>query len=189
MGMGDPQRRRRGTAHQLSRKALTTNSQTSKNWTGPSPRKRLRVTQAPMTAVWSFQGLRGSHGNLFRGVQTEDSVCGSLSLWNWLTQATVTSTATQTLEDGRSLQQWRSIQGQHWLDLQKVQHTPSLPSACGGTLGAPRQRCWNRMQGAFKMSLRHVDPEQELWGRNCALLLGACAEGRRRKGAGRGATG
>ena len=45
-------------------------------------------------------------------VQTEDSVCGSLFLWDWLTSATVTSTATQTLDDGRSLHQWRSIQGQ-----------------------------------------------------------------------------
>ena len=45
-------------------------------------------------------------------VQTEDPVCGSLSLWDWLTPATVTSTATQTLDDGRSLHYWRSIQGQ-----------------------------------------------------------------------------
>ena len=43
----------------------------------------------------------------------------SLSLWDWLTSATVTSTATQTLDDERSLHQWRSIQG---LELQKVQH-------------------------------------------------------------------
>ena len=53
-------------------------------------------------------------------VQTEDSVSGSLSLWGWLAPATVTSTATQTLDGGRSLHQWRSIQEQCWLDLQKV---------------------------------------------------------------------
>ena len=46
-------------------------------------------------------------------MQTEDSVSGSLTLFDWLTPATVTSTATQTLDDGRSLHQWRSIQGQH----------------------------------------------------------------------------
>ena len=57
------------------------------------------------------------------GVQTEDSVNESLSSWDWLTSATVTSTATQTLDDGRSLHQWRSIQEQHWLELQKVQHS------------------------------------------------------------------
>ena len=56
------------------------------------------------------------------GVQTEDSVCGLLSLWDWLTSATVTSTAAQTLNDGRSLHQWRSIQEQNLLELQKVQH-------------------------------------------------------------------
>ena len=56
-------------------------------------------------------------------VQTEDSANGSLSLWGWLTPVTVTSTATQTLDDGRSLHQWRSIQEQYWSELQKVQHS------------------------------------------------------------------
>ena len=36
--------------------------------------------------------------------------------------AIVSSTATQTLDDGRSLHQWPSIQVQYWVGLQKVQH-------------------------------------------------------------------
>ena len=56
-------------------------------------------------------------------VQTEDPICGALSLWDWLTPATVSSTATQTLDDVRSLHQWRSIQGQYWVELQEVQHS------------------------------------------------------------------
>ena len=47
---------------------------------------------------------------------------GRFSRWDWVTPATVTSTATQTLDDGRLLHQWRSIQGQYLVELQKVQH-------------------------------------------------------------------
>ena len=50
------------------------------------------------------------------GVQTEDPVCGSLSLSDWHIPTTVTSPATQTLGDGRSPHQWRTIQEQYWLD-------------------------------------------------------------------------
>ena len=52
-------------------------------------------------------------------VQTEDSVKGSLSLWDWLFFF-ATATAIQTLDDGRSSHQWRSIQEQQWSELQKV---------------------------------------------------------------------
>ena len=45
-------------------------------------------------------------------VQTEDPVCGGLSLWDWLTPTAVTSTVTQTTADGRSLHRWRSNPGQ-----------------------------------------------------------------------------
>ena len=94
----------------------------------------------------------------------------SLSLWDWLTPATVTSTATQTLDDGRSLHQWRSIQEQYWLELQKVQHniqsalnkrrdagrslhSHSLSDSDVGTdAGAPSQH-----------RSGHVQPELELW--------------------------
>ena len=58
-------------------------------------------------------------------VQTEDPAKRGISLWDWLTPTTVTSTATQTSDPGaggRSLKQWRSIQGKFLLDLQKVQH-------------------------------------------------------------------
>ena len=55
-------------------------------------------------------------------VQTEDPACGGLSLWDWLTPTAVTSTATQTTADGRP-HQWRLIEGQCWVELQKVQHS------------------------------------------------------------------
>ena len=56
-------------------------------------------------------------------VQTEDPACGGLFLWDWFTPTAVTSTVTQTMDDGRSLHQWRSIQEQCWVELQKVPHT------------------------------------------------------------------
>ena len=75
-------------------------------------------------------------------VQTEDSVCRSLSLWDWLTPATVSSTA-------RSLHQWRSIQGSTRWSCRKHRTIFSTPSTSGRTLGdrralTLRQRCWNR---------------------------------------------
>ena len=59
-------------------------------------------------------------------VQTEDPAWGGISLWDWLTPTAVNPTATRVSEpgvDGRSLQQWRSIQGKHGLELEKVQHS------------------------------------------------------------------
>ena len=84
-------------------------------------------------------------------VQTEDPIRGALSLWDWLTPATVSSTATHTLDDGRSLHRF---QEQYRVELQKVQHN---------TQYALNKR---RDSGRRALTLRH------------ALLLGACAESR-----------
>ena len=95
-----------------------------------------------------------------------------------MTAVTVTSTATQTLDDGRSLDQWRSIQGRFWTELQKnaTQFTVcprqakgllwlSLSdSAAGADERAPPEYCSGR-----------VHLQQELWRGNCALFLSACA--------------
>ena len=66
-------------------------------------------------------------------VQTRDPTCEALS------------TDTQTLDDGRS-----HIQGQYWVELQKVQHNNQYAlnkrrdsGRSSGSL-TPRQRCWNR---------------------------------------------
>ena len=85
-------------------------------------------------------------------------ICGSLSLWDWLTPATVSSTATQTMDDGRSLHQLRPIQVQYWTELQKVQH--SIQDALNKRRDSwrssltSRQQCWNRWRSAFTTLLR-----------------------------------
>ena len=65
------------------------------------------------------------------------------------------------LDDGRSLHKWRSIQGQYWLELQKVQRHIQYASTTGGPVGVRRaltltlrQPCWNRCRSAFTTSLR-----------------------------------
>ena len=121
-------------------------------------------------------------------VQTEDPICGALSLWDWLTSATVTSTATQTLDDGRSPHHWRSIQRQYWLELQKVQH--NIQSALNKRRDSGRSSSSHSptaMLEQVKERLHNIAHYMyilngELWRRNCALLLGADAEVRRRKG-------
>ena len=84
-------------------------------------------------------------------VQTEDSVCGSLSLWGWLTAATVTSTATQTLVMGARCTNGVPSRGSIGWSCRRCSITSSLPSTSGGTLGVRRaltlrQRCWKQMQ-------------------------------------------
>ena len=50
------------------------------------------------------------------------------SLWDWLTPMSITQKADPRV-DGRSLQQWRSIQGKYWLEVQRVQVRSSLTRA------------------------------------------------------------
>ena len=76
------------------------------------------------------RGFVAAMATCFVGVQTEDPACGALSLWDQLTPATVTSTATQLLH------QWRSIQEQYWLELHSILFSPL--STSGGTLGDRR---------------------------------------------------
>ena len=95
-------------------------------------------------------------------VQTKDPAWGGISLWGWLTPTAVTSTATQTSDpaaDGRSVYQRRSIQGNGWLELQKVSHA-------GADEGAHSQH----LSG-------HAYSEQELRRGVGAFLPGAGAEG------------
>ena len=82
-------------------------------------------------------------------VQTEDFVNGSFFLWEWLTlvtAVTVISTATQMLDDGRSLHQWRSIQGWYWMEFQKVQHNVqyALNKRSYSFARTLWRRCWSR---------------------------------------------
>ena len=112
-------------------------------------------------------------------MQTEDSV-------NWLTPATVTSTATQTPDDGRSLHQWDSIQGQCWLELQKVQH--SVPSAVNKWRDSRRSSGYvHHTPTAMleKMQERLHNIAQGF----CDLPWRVVGGPRRRKGAGRGGIG
>ena len=180
MGMGDRQEGG-GYTHQLSRQGQATRAQTRKSGSGLSQRTRRRVTQAPMTALWSLQGAPWQPwqpvpwgGCKLKTPSAGRSPCGTGSL---------PQQSPPQPDDGRSLHQWRSIQGQYWLELQKVQH--NIQSALN------KRRDSGRSSGSHSDSdvgtdarapSQHrsgpVHPEQELWGRNCALLLGSCAQGR-----------
>ena len=69
----------------------------------------------------------GVHRNpIHRRPDSESSLRRELSLLHWLTSTATKSRVTETSNpaaDGRSLQQWRSIQGKYWLELQRVQHS------------------------------------------------------------------
>ena len=119
MGMGDRQEGG-GYTHQLSRQGQATRAQTRKSGSGLSQRTRRRVTQAPMTALWSLQGAPWQPwqpvpwgGCKLKTPSAGRSPCGTGSL---------PQQSPPQPDDGRSLHQWRSIQGQYWLELQKVQH-------------------------------------------------------------------
>ena len=122
-GSGSAQEPRRRATQDRSQQDQTTNAQRSNNWTGAKPKHETASSTGSNDSCPVLpRGSVATMATCSVGVRTEDSVNGSLSLWDWLTPAAATSTATQTLDDGRSLHQWRSIQGQYWLELQKVQH-------------------------------------------------------------------
>ena len=117
-------------------------------------------------------------------VQTEDPACGGLFLWDWLTPTAVTATATQTTADGRSLHQWRSIQGQNSVELQKVQHSilrtrlsvglnPRQPRTSGF---AHSERELRRGVGAFLTNGPRPKRGAELHGKSCGLVKRACSD-------------
>ena len=83
--MGEGQLKNRGIEQHRSEvsRSQTTNAQTSNNWTGPSPGTRRRVAKAPKTVgPVPPRGPLAAMATCSMGVQTEDSVNGSLSPWD-----------------------------------------------------------------------------------------------------------
>ena len=97
---GSAKRPRRRATQQRSQQAQTTDAQTSKKM-DPAAKPKNETDSRPVPPRGSVAVMATRSA----GVQTEDPVWGSLSLWHWLAPATVTCTATQTLDDGRSLHQ------------------------------------------------------------------------------------
>ena len=118
-------------------------------------------------------------------VQTEDPACGGISLWDWLTPTAVTSTATQTTDpaaDGRSLHRWPSIQGQYWLELQKVQHDiQHTLEKCRDPGRKPRACSPTAMLEQTKERIRNISQDMHILSKSCGkeLVRSSLARARR----------
>ena len=82
------------------------------------------------------------------------------------TRSAATET-TNSITDGSSLQQWRSIQGKHWLELQRLQHSiqQTLEQTGDPTRKLPARPptfVWNNYGVESVYLTRHERPQQKV---------------------------
>ena len=166
---GSAQGTRRRASQQRSQQAQATNTHTSKNWSRPR-----QIIQAPTTVVQSLQGApccsrAAPNWQPWRPVPLQCRLktlpAGRSPCW----------TATQTLDEERSLHQWRSIQEQYWFWLQKVQH--NIQSALN------KRRDSGRILKQMKERPHNIAQDMYILNRSCGEEIVRSSLARARKAA------
>ena len=154
-GKGSAQRRRRSTVHQLSQQARSTNVQTMRSGSGSAQRTEAASNTAgsgdsrPVLRAAAERCQVGRHGTQNPG---------------WWALA-----APMAFHPGAVLAGRRCSM---------VFSPPQQAAGLWAFVGLPLSLSDTDAGAPSQHRSGHVHPEQELWGRNCAVLLGACAEGR-----------